>query len=155
MKKKNTSKKISVKRKINSKNISKKTSKKNSKTLSSKKTSKSLKGNSKKNLMTKKSNTKKRMSLDAILKNSKIQDKVVNADLAFYCCNGSVFYCLNDLYAGLIIMDDRAFNFHVNKEKNDFYNWILYVFKEEELAKSVKKIKSSDKLKKVIHDAIK
>ncbi|MCB9358766.1 hypothetical protein H6503_02450 [Candidatus Woesearchaeota archaeon] len=84
----------------------------------------------------------------------KVHDKIITADVAFYCCNGSVFYCLGDLVAGLIIMDENAFRFHVNKDKNDFYNWIMHIFKEEELAEKIKKITSSSALKKVIQKAI-
>ncbi|MFH1053192.1 MAG: hypothetical protein V1740_02130 [Candidatus Woesearchaeota archaeon] len=52
-------------------------------------------------------------------------------------------------------MDDETFKHHVNKEKNDFSEWIRVVFKDEELANAVKKTASRNIIAKLIEEKIK
>ena len=52
----------------------------------------------------------------------------------FRLSNGRILKNLYELVDSLESMDDDTFRYHVNKNKNDFENWIRYVFKYGELA---------------------
>jgi hypothetical protein len=47
-------------------------------------------------------------------------------------------YSLDDLSEALNLIDPETFKRHVNPEKNDFANWVEYVFEEKELASSLR-----------------
>ena len=52
----------------------------------------------------------------------KFEDHYVEADVAFYCCNNEVYRSVKDLCNALTNMNENTFSYHVNAEKNDFYN---------------------------------
>ncbi len=60
----------------------------------------------------------------------------------FHVANGMIVRNLNDLCAILDLIDKKAFNKHVNKEKNDFASWIENVYQDEKFANSLRKTKS-------------
>lgn len=47
-------------------------------------------------------------------------------------------------------LDDERFRNFVNEEKNDFYNWILHVIKDQELADKIQHLKSKNDVTKEI-----
>ena len=47
-------------------------------------------------------------------------------------------------------MADEVFKFHVNKEKNDFANWIEDILGDKDLAKAIRKSKKPKTAKTVV-----
>jgi hypothetical protein len=72
-----------------------------------------------------KTSTKKR--------NSQFTEKVPD-EYVFWCCDNRKFADMKELVEGLNTMSDDTYTFHVNGEKNDFYNWVIDIIKDEELA---------------------
>lgn len=64
--------------------------------------------------------------------------KKVPEDKRFVVSNGEVIGSLKELALELDNMADDIFSNHVNKEKNDFYNWIRDGLKETDLAENLK-----------------
>ena len=58
----------------------------------------------------------------------------IKPEECFRLSNGRILKNLYELMNALESMDDDTFRYHVNKNKNDFENWIRYVFKDGELA---------------------
>lgn len=73
----------------------------------------------------------------------------------FYAHDGKVFTSLEDLFTGIADMSEETFTYHLNKEKNDFYNWIYFVFGKESLAKSIQKVKTKSGFAKRLKDYVK
>ena len=68
----------------------------------------------------------------------------------FWVNNGPILRNLDDLATALEYIDDVTYSHHVNKEKNDFSNWIKDIIGDELLAKEISKSRSKDfALKKV------
>lgn len=67
-------------------------------------------------------------------------------DKQFFATDGTIISKLSDLPSALETMDDSSFQIHVNKEKNDFSNWIGDVFLNTKLAKKLNKIRDRKKL---------
>lgn len=63
----------------------------------------------------------------------------VPQDKVFWCQDGRVFKNLAELAAALRDMSEEAFRSHVNKEKNDFSNWVRDVIGDVTLATDLKK----------------
>ena len=78
----------------------------------------------------------------------------IEGDKAFYVCNGVVLRNLQETSNCLNILDNKIFEFHVNKEKNDFYNWIKNVICDAVLANKIKGIKTGKTMAKKIDDRI-
>ena len=78
----------------------------------------------------------------------------VPEDKRFWVCDGRVLKNLKELEQALRTMSDETYRYHVNKMKNDFYNWIKDVFKDKKLALEIKKsrnrISAANKLKRVL-----
>jgi hypothetical protein len=76
--------------------------------------------------------------------------RAVSPERAFWVNNGHVLNTLAELSGELKIIGQETFEHHVNKEKNDFENWIRNVVGDLKLAKDISKIKTSKAaLKKV------
>ena len=60
----------------------------------------------------------------------------------FWCADGNVFKNLSELDKALNKIDENAFKHHVNKEKNDFSNWIRDIIQDETLAGKVIKARN-------------
>ncbi len=89
-------------------------------------------------MKTKKRVKKKKTEKKDILKNA-------NADHYFFVNDGTVLRNVLDLSKQLDKMADEVFEHHVNGMRNDFSNWIKYVFKEEKLAEELLKTTNKDK----------
>ncbi|MBA3064279.1 hypothetical protein FP803_02470 [Candidatus Woesearchaeota archaeon] len=70
----------------------------------------------------------------------------VNPEHNFWVCDGGVLKSINDLLSVLKKMNKNVFQAHVNKEKNDFANWINDIIKDEKLAKELYMIKDRRKI---------
>ncbi len=73
----------------------------------------------------------------------------------FWINNGPVLKNLKDLKESLLIMSKETFNYHVNKEKNDFAAWIKEVLKDNALANKLAKIKTLKSTIKAIENRLK
>ena len=62
----------------------------------------------------------------------------------FYVNNGMVIRNLDELAVALDLMDKESFEFHVNKDKNDFSNWLIDILDANDLADELIKIKSKN-----------
>ena len=61
----------------------------------------------------------------------------INPEHYFVLKSGERIKSLEELITILNIISKETFEFHVNEEKNDFANWIQYVFKAPKLAESI------------------
>lgn len=68
----------------------------------------------------------------------------------FKLCNGKEIKSIDELKSILKKIDDSTFNFHVNGERNDFYNWIKDVFQDKTLAIMVKNISDRKEMSNII-----
>jgi hypothetical protein len=79
----------------------------------------------------------------------------VPGEYVFFCKDGRVLRNLGELRDVLGTMSDDLFSYHVNKDKNDFMNWVRDVVKDEALAKQLSKVnrprKAADVVKKEIN----
>jgi hypothetical protein len=73
----------------------------------------------------------------------------------FNLANGRVLKNLHELANALVSMDEQTFSHHVNRDKNDFANWIQGVFKDEKLAKQISKIRNREGIRNRLNDALK
>jgi len=55
--------------------------------------------------------------------------------------NGKLLKDLDELVHFLRIVDKKTFEYHVNDSKNDFANWIKYVFKNKRLAETIEDLR--------------
>lgn len=58
---------------------------------------------------------------------------------AFALCTGEKISSLDQLSEAINLIEPESFMVHVNEEKNDFANWVEYVFGEVELAEQLRK----------------
>lgn len=90
------------------------------------------------------------MVLKAKLADKNLLNNAPN-DYFFWVCDGEVLRNYYDLRNKLTHnMPDNIFAAHVNKDKNDFHNWVKNVFKDTKLAASFKKAKTKDMFLKAI-----
>lgn len=73
----------------------------------------------------------------------------------FFACNGAVYENYYQLLEGLKSMTGETFTRHVNKEKNDFMNWVRDVFGDNRLAKEIAKLNYSEIMAKKVEGRIK
>ncbi len=73
----------------------------------------------------------------------------------FSVIDGTVLKNIKELASLLETIHIDHFGYHVNDHKNDFYNWIKYSVKDEELAERIKEAKSPDVMKTIILERIK
>lgn len=76
--------------------------------------------------------------------------KETSPDKYFRLENGKELKSVKDLIDYLPKMPEEIFKHHVTNDKNDFANWIRYVFNEESLAEKVFNTKSKDSLEEVL-----
>ncbi len=79
----------------------------------------------------------------------------VNPKHNFGVCDGNILKNINDLLSVLKKMNKNVFQAHVNKEKNDFANWINDIIKDEKLAKDISKTKEKKEVIKKITQRVK
>jgi len=63
----------------------------------------------------------------------------VPEEYIFRCCDGQILRNVKELRDSLNTMKEETYVFHVNKEKNDFTNWVRDIIKDERLAKDLQK----------------
>lgn len=80
--------------------------------------------------------------------------QAINPENYFILKDGTVIKDLYQLNHYLKKMPSDVFSFHVNAQKNDFYNWIKDIFKEKGLAAEVKKARTKYDLRKTINSRI-
>jgi len=80
---------------------------------------------------------------------------VPGSNLGFWFCNGTIAKNVYEFVSTIESCDKGVFEYHVNSEKNDFYNWILNVLGDDILAKRVKKEADQKKFAKKIRRRIK
>ena len=73
----------------------------------------------------------------------------------FWVNNGPVIKNLSEMADSLACMNDDIFKHHVNKEKNDFGNWVRDVLKDAELADEIAGIKSKERILKKMQSRLK
>ncbi|MFH0978089.1 MAG: hypothetical protein V1837_02185 [Candidatus Woesearchaeota archaeon] len=78
-----------------------------------------------------------------------------NPDVVFYACNGAVIRNIYELASTIESLQDDAFSYHVNQEKNDFANWVNDILGDGQLAKKLKGIKNRKKYAETIRKRIK
>lgn len=78
----------------------------------------------------------------------------VNPAKAFWLRDGRTLKNIGELSKALKDMKNEVFEHHVNKDKNDFANWIRDVQQDKELADQLCKVKSKPTVEKMIHDRI-
>lgn len=76
--------------------------------------------------------------------------RVVPQEHAFYCCDGQVFYSLEELYRGFQQMDEQTFLYHSQRQRNDFAAWVEDIIGDGELAQRLEK--ASQDLKRACHE---
>ena len=74
--------------------------------------------------------TKKERSID-------IYHEAPNSQHYFYLHNGTPLKSIAELIDELVHMDQIVFNHHIDKQKNDFANWLRDVFGQKELARRI------------------
>ncbi len=67
--------------------------------------------------------------------------KDVHPEHVFKLKSGSTVKNMYELANELATMDEETFTHHVNEERNDFYNWILHIIRDEHLARVFSEIK--------------
>lgn len=70
---------------------------------------------------------------------------VKDPNQAFWFTNGTIVRNIFELINTLEVCSKDVFEYHVNKEKNDIYNWVLDVLGDPELAGKLKKETSQKK----------
>ena len=58
----------------------------------------------------------------------------VPQEYAFWCCDGQILKNLRELRDALAVMNDGTFTYHANGAKNDFYNWVKDIVRDDTLA---------------------
>jgi Tol biopolymer transport system component len=74
----------------------------------------------------------------------------ISSDKFFYAQDGSVIKHIGELPDALRNMHPDVFSFHVNEEKNDFYNWVKDVFDHSRLARNIKNAKTRETMAKKV-----
>lgn len=76
--------------------------------------------------------------------------KKAHGNEAFFTRAGHALSTINDLIDILDEIPDDVFLHHVTETRNDFSNWIRYVFKDAELADEIQKVKTPAELKAIL-----
>lgn len=71
-------------------------------------------------------------------------------DECFWTTDGKVLANLVELRDTLDSMAEEVFTYHVNKEKNDFADWVESVLQDAELAAALRKAKKASTAKTVV-----
>lgn len=78
----------------------------------------------------------------------------VAGEYVFWICDGRTLRSMAELCAALKGMNDDVFNYHVNKEKNDFAKWISDVVGDKTLAAAMAKLKTRNGMATKIENRI-
>jgi hypothetical protein len=80
---------------------------------------------------------------------SKVPERV-----SFWLCTGAQLRSLKELSKVLQEISDDVFRYHVNRDKNDFENWIRDVIHHKELAREISRIKTKETLSRKIDEGV-
>ena len=72
----------------------------------------------------------------------------------FWVNNGPIIRNLSEMADALGSIKDEIFSYRVNKEKNDFGNWVRDVLKDEELADDIARTRSKERILKKVQSRI-
>ncbi len=91
------------------------------------------------------------------MKKTKQKLAAINAEneLCFWINNGPILRNLKDLKNALKKINEETFKYHVNKEKNDFADWVKNVLNDKTLANKLVKIKTVKTMTKAIEEELK
>src|SRR3989338_8304837 len=78
----------------------------------------------------------------------------VPEQVSFWLCTNQKLFSLRELSAILTNVGDEVFRYHVNRDKNDFENWIRDVIQDRELAREISRIKTKETLNRKISDRV-
>ena len=78
----------------------------------------------------------------------------VPADKLFWNKDGQVFKNLKELERGLANMNDEAFLYHANDQKNDFSKWVKDVVGDDKLAQDLMRARTRAQANKVVADRV-
>ena len=78
----------------------------------------------------------------------------VPEDNVFRCCDGHIMKNLEDLRQAFGSMDDGAYMYHANSEKNDFCNWVRYIIRDEKLASDLSTSHNKSEAAKAVDERI-
>ena len=76
---------------------------------------------------------------------------LVSPENYFRLNNGLVLKDIGELYLAMKKMEGGVYSHHVTPEKNDFANWIEFVFKNKVLAKEVSKSRSQKETESLLN----
>lgn len=97
---------------------------------------------------------KKKTARKGILKHifSKDLEKETEApsDKYFYRSNGETLKTVSDLISVLQTMSEAEFNHHTKEGRNDFANWLWFVFDEKDVADKIFKAKTKEETVKIL-----
>ncbi len=71
-------------------------------------------------------------------------------ELRFWLSDGRVIKNLDELIEALRTMKESVFEFHANKQKNDFSNWIRDVLGDKGLAEKIRKVGKKEVMKEML-----
>jgi len=80
--------------------------------------------------------------------------QTIKSENFFFLNDGSRLRSMEDLRSALRKMNDSTFRYHVNEERNDFYNWIKDVFNNFKLANKIKDVKNKKQMHSIINKAL-
>ena len=91
------------------------------------------------------------------MKKTKQKLAAINAEneLCFWVNNGPILKNLKDLEKALKEISEKTFKCHVNKEKNDFANWVKNVLGDKILANKLARIKTVKTMIKAVEEGLK
>lgn len=80
--------------------------------------------------------------------------KDVHEDFHFIDHEGKPIKNVHELLKYIASLDQETFKIYVNEEKNDFYNWIKHIIKDDKLADNIQHIKNKNDVTKEIMNRI-
>ncbi|MBI3050899.1 hypothetical protein HYY74_00395 [Candidatus Woesearchaeota archaeon] len=78
----------------------------------------------------------------------------VPLNVSFWLCTNEQLKSLDELSRALGRVTDEVFRYHVNRDKNDFENWIREIINDRELAREISRIKTRDTLVRKITERV-
>ena len=78
----------------------------------------------------------------------------VPEEYVFRSCTGYILHNMKELREELQTMPNESYAFHVNMEKNDFFNWVRDIIKDDRLAKDLQKSPNQAQAAKLVANRI-
>ena len=74
--------------------------------------------------------------------------------VSFWLCTNRKLFSLKELSFSLEEVSDETFRYHVNRDKNDFENWIRDIIQDTELPNKISIIKTKETLTRKIQERV-